>query len=68
MLLTFQAKVRDQQEKETKRKNWVNNVDIEPTRPTPKPIDEDLYKISPEVIYAKVNKVQPLTPLLLFSP
>lgn len=68
MLLTFQAKVRDQQEKETKRKNWVNNVDIEPTRPTPKPIDEDLYKISPEVIYAKVKKVQPLTPLLLFSP
>lgn len=68
MLLTFQAKVHDQQEKETKRKNWVNNVDIEPTRPTPKPIDEDLYKISPEVIYAKVKKVQPLTPLLLFSP
>ncbi|KAL5794507.1 hypothetical protein ACOSP7_003101 [Xanthoceras sorbifolium] len=25
-------------------------------RPTPKPVDEDLYKISPELLYAKTKK------------
>lgn len=26
-------------------------------RPKPKPVDEDLYKISPELLYAKTRKV-----------
>lgn len=26
-------------------------------RPTPKPVDEDLYKISPELLYSKNKKV-----------
>lgn len=28
-----------------------------PTRPTPKPVDEDLYKIPSEFLYAKSKKV-----------
>lgn len=56
------AKVRDQQEKEAKKKNWVSDVNVEPPspttlpRPTPKPVDEDLYKISPGLLYAKTKK------------
>ncbi|XP_019464386.1 PREDICTED: uncharacterized protein LOC109362813 [Lupinus angustifolius] len=55
-------KVHDQYEKEAKKQNWVNNVkkQLSPThhipRPTPKPVDEDLYKISPELLYAKTRK------------
>lgn len=46
-----------------KKQNWVSNVVKEPqsptpiSRPTPKPVDEDLYKISPELLYAKTTKV-----------
>ncbi|XP_045797051.1 uncharacterized protein LOC123891256 [Trifolium pratense] len=49
------AKVRDQNEKETKKKNWVNNMDIVIV-PTSEPIEEDLYNISPHIPYAKVKK------------
>ncbi|KAL2336755.1 hypothetical protein Fmac_011201 [Flemingia macrophylla] len=56
------AEVLDQHEKETKLKNWISDVDSEhasPTslpRPTSKPVDEDLYKISPGLLYAKAKK------------
>lgn len=57
------ANVVDQHEKETKLKNWISDdVDSEspsPTplpRPTSKPVDEDLYKISPGLVYAKAKK------------
>ncbi|CAJ1778382.1 unnamed protein product [Sphenostylis stenocarpa] len=52
----------DQHEKETKLKNWMSDVDSEPPSPTPlprptsKPVDEDLYKISPGLLYAKAKK------------
>ncbi|KAG2381019.1 uncharacterized protein HKW66_Vig0203920 [Vigna angularis] len=48
--------------KEAKKQNWVSNVKelSSPTnpipRPKPKPVDEDLYKISPELLYAKTRK------------
>jgi hypothetical protein len=58
----FQAKVHDQHEKETKKKNWVNNMDIVPTS---EPIEEDLYNISPHIPYAKVKKVHIPHSLLL---
>ncbi|CAL5191899.1 unnamed protein product [Lathyrus oleraceus] len=55
------AKMRDEHEKETKKKNLVNNVHIEQNLtalPTSKPIDDDddLYNISPHLRYAKVKK------------
>ncbi|RDX85219.1 hypothetical protein CR513_33622, partial [Mucuna pruriens] len=56
------AKVLDQHEKETKLKNWISDVDSEPHSPSPrprpasKPVDEDLYKISPGLLYAKAKK------------
>lgn len=62
VLVMLQTKGR--REKDSKKKNWVNNVK-EPSslsvpslpRPIPKPVDEDLYKISPELLYAKARKV-----------
>ncbi|KAI4356309.1 hypothetical protein L6164_000341 [Bauhinia variegata] len=63
------AKVRDQNGKEAKKQTWVKDVK-EPCsppplpRPTPKPVDEDLYKISPELLYAKTRKKRGLS---LFS-
>jgi len=65
--------VLDQHEKETKLKNWISDVDSEPPittplpRPTSKPVDEDLYKISPGLLYAKAKKVQPHTPFAFLS-
>ncbi|RYR48984.1 hypothetical protein Ahy_A07g035206 [Arachis hypogaea] len=58
------AKVCDQHEKETRKKNWgsIDNEQLSPTplqRPTPKPVDEDLYKISPGLLYEKTKKVGP---------
>jgi len=56
----MQEKVRCQHEKEAKKQNWVSNVKELPSpisRPKPKPVDEDLYKISPELLYAKTRKV-----------
>ncbi|KAK7395479.1 hypothetical protein VNO78_16038 [Psophocarpus tetragonolobus] len=56
------GKVVEQNEKETKLKNWMSDVDSEPPRPNPpprrtsKPVDEDLYKISPGLLYAKAKK------------
>ncbi|KAK7293209.1 hypothetical protein RJT34_16072 [Clitoria ternatea] len=57
------AKAREQHEKETKLKNWVStDVDVEQPsqislpRPTPKPVDEDLYQISPGLLYTKAKK------------
>ncbi|KAK7386248.1 hypothetical protein VNO78_26331 [Psophocarpus tetragonolobus] len=56
-------KVRCQHEKEAKKQNWVvSNVKEIPiptspiSRPKSKPVDEDLYKISPELLYAKTRK------------
>ncbi|BAT84230.1 hypothetical protein VIGAN_04154200 [Vigna angularis var. angularis] len=56
-------KVFDQHERETKLKNWISDdVDNSPPssppsrRPTSKPVDEDLYKISPGLLYAKAKK------------
>jgi hypothetical protein len=52
--------------KEEKREpSWAVTSDVKEspspppmsTRPTPKPVDEDLYKISPELLYAKTKKV-----------
>ncbi|WVZ05323.1 hypothetical protein V8G54_018669 [Vigna mungo] len=67
-------KVFDQQERETKLKNWISDdVDNSPPsspplrRRTSKPVDEDLYKISPGLLYAKAKKVQPHTPFTFFS-
>lgn len=62
----MQEKVRGPQDKDVKKQNWVNSVK-EPqntgpiSRPTPKPVDEDLYKISPELLYVKSTKVTPHT-------
>ncbi|KAF2284607.1 hypothetical protein GH714_027540 [Hevea brasiliensis] len=65
------GKVRQPRVKEEKRKqqSWVVGDVKEPpsptaappsnpimTRPTPKPVDEDLYKIPPELLYAKPKK------------
>ncbi|XP_062172626.1 uncharacterized protein LOC133878133 [Alnus glutinosa] len=54
-------KVRDPYVKEAKKESWVGCVEEPPSpapvrRPTPKPVDEDLYKISPELLYAKRKK------------
>ncbi|KAF5470272.1 hypothetical protein F2P56_010796 [Juglans regia] len=56
------TKVRGPYVKEDKKQSWVSDVE-EPTSPptsmpraAPKPVDEDLYKISPEVLYAKTRK------------
>ena len=62
MFVKLQAKMRDHQEKDAKKQSWVSdgNEPLSPTplpRPTPKPVDEDLYKISPELLYAKAKKV-----------
>lgn len=69
MLVIFQAKMRDEHEKETKKKNLVNNIHIEQNLtalPTSKPIDDDdLYNISPHLRYAKVKKVH--TPFYFFT-
>lgn len=72
----YQTKARKHSEKEGKKQNWVNDVkDPSSTSPsvvaeaevmkraTPKPVDEDLYKISPELLYAKTRKV-----CYIFSP
>ena len=67
MFVGLQAKGRKQHEKEAKKQKWVHDekelsgATTAPTlpRPTPKPVDEDLYKISPELLYAKSRKVQP---------
>ncbi|KAB2636642.1 hypothetical protein D8674_027205 [Pyrus ussuriensis x Pyrus communis] len=48
--------------KEAKEESWVVSDVKEPPsppprhRPTPKPVDEDLYKISPDLLYAKSKK------------
>ena len=63
----MQTKTRHGHVKEAKNQKWVttNDDDVvkEPPspppmhRPTPKPVDEDLYKISPELLFAKHKKV-----------
>ncbi|XP_015892355.1 uncharacterized protein LOC107426636 [Ziziphus jujuba] len=58
------TKLRQPHVKEAKNQNWVSDDDVvkEPPsplpvhRPTPKPVDEDLYKISPESLFAKHKK------------
>ncbi|KAH8517591.1 hypothetical protein Peur_049004 [Populus x canadensis] len=58
-------KMRRPRAKEEKREqSWAVTSDVKEspspppmsTRPTPKPVDEDLYKISPELLYAKTKK------------
>ncbi|KAM5562938.1 hypothetical protein ABKV19_017898 [Rosa sericea] len=55
-------KMRHPQVKEAKEEGWVMGEVKEPpsppprSRPNPKPVDEDLYKISPELLYAKAKK------------
>ncbi|GAV70748.1 AvrRpt-cleavage domain-containing protein [Cephalotus follicularis] len=55
------TKIRDRK----KQQNWVVSDVKEPpsppsptplSRPTPKPVDEDLYKISPDLLYSKTKK------------
>ncbi|MED6197998.1 hypothetical protein PIB30_061995 [Stylosanthes scabra] len=58
---TTKAKVGDQNEKERRKKNCVrsDNETLSPTtmkRPNPKPVDEDLYKISPALLYQNTKK------------
>ncbi|XP_024024219.1 uncharacterized protein LOC21398927 [Morus notabilis] len=62
------TKVRDPHVKEAKHQsNWVTDDAKEPPspppvhRPTPKPVDEDLYKISPELLYGKHRKKRGLS-------
>ncbi|XP_050204686.1 uncharacterized protein LOC126654752 [Mercurialis annua] len=57
------AKVRQPRVKEEKKQQkWEMKLDTsslssdEMNRPTPKPVDEDLYKIPPELLYAKTKK------------
>ncbi|XWS36622.1 hypothetical protein CRYUN_Cryun20dG0100600 [Craigia yunnanensis] len=56
------TKVRHSHVKEGKKQSWeVSDVKEPPSptllpRPTPKPVDEDLYKISPELLYTKPKK------------
>lgn len=70
--MVLQAKVRQSRVKEERKKqqkSWVVNDMKEPpsptappqpnpamARPTPKPVDEDLYTLSPQLLYAKPNK------------
>ncbi|KAK9282573.1 hypothetical protein L1049_005494 [Liquidambar formosana] len=50
--------------KESKKQSWETDVKEPPSPPpvspprrhTPKPVDEDLYKIPPELLYAKPKK------------
>ncbi|KAF9688451.1 hypothetical protein SADUNF_Sadunf02G0198500 [Salix dunnii] len=60
------AKMRRPRAKEEKREqSWEVTGDVKEspsppplsTRPTPKPVDEDLYKISPELLFAKPKKL-----------
>ncbi|XP_044465891.1 uncharacterized protein LOC123196076 isoform X2 [Mangifera indica] len=56
------TKARDAHAKDEKKQNWAVSDVIEPPSPTPmstltpKPVDEDLYKISPELLCAKSKK------------
>ncbi|GKU85917.1 hypothetical protein SLEP1_g517 [Rubroshorea leprosula] len=56
------TKVRQEhgKEKEGKKQSKWEELPSPPTpprtRPAPKPVDEDLYKISPELLYAKPRK------------
>ena len=65
----FQTKVRQSHVKEGKKQSWEVSDVKEPLSPiplpkrTPKPVDEDLYKISPELLYAKPKKVGSTLPL-----
>ncbi|XVF32075.1 hypothetical protein REPUB_Repub17cG0050600 [Reevesia pubescens] len=62
------TKVRESHAKEGKKQSWEVCSDVKeppsPTpmgRPTPKPVDEDLYKISPELLFAKPKKKRGLS-------
>lgn len=58
-----QAKVKHEKETDGKGSKWEVGDFKEPPSPTfaprqnPKPVDEDLYKISPDLLYAKTKKV-----------
>ncbi|KAE8730564.1 hypothetical protein F3Y22_tig00002919pilonHSYRG00179 [Hibiscus syriacus] len=67
------TKVRQSHVKEDKTQSWEagdvkqpagTEPNPDPTaKPTPNPVDEDLYKISPELLYAKTKKAGFTTPL-----
>lgn len=57
------TKAREQRQTAKEKQSWkVNDEVMEPaspipaSRPTPKPVDEDLYKISPHLLYSKSKK------------
>lgn len=57
------TKAREQRQNAKEKQSWkVNDEVMEPaspipiSRPTPKPVDEDLYKISPHLLYSKSKK------------
>lgn len=57
------TKAREQRQNAKEKQSWkVNDEVMEPaspipiSRPTPKPVDEDLYKISPHLLYTKSKK------------
>lgn len=57
------TKARERQQNAKEKQNWkLSDEVMEPaspipvSRPTPKPVDEDLYKISPHLLYSKSKK------------
>ena len=65
MLAKSQANARDQQENEAKKQNHVTAVNeaLGPTplpMPTAKPVDEDLYNISPPLVDEDLYEISPL--------
>lgn len=69
----LQKKVGESHVKEGKKQRWEVSEEkaaaaaaspIVVAKPTPKPVDEDLYKISPELLYAKPKKVGSTLPFI----
>ncbi|KAE8685863.1 hypothetical protein F3Y22_tig00111088pilonHSYRG00041 [Hibiscus syriacus] len=70
----LQTKVRRSHVKEDKKQSWKAGDVKQPAaaeasaiptaKPTPKPVDEDLYKISPDLLYTKTKRVGSTTPLI----
>ncbi|XP_065876054.1 uncharacterized protein [Euphorbia lathyris] len=61
MIVVPRRKAKIRQSRVKDEKNWVkeeapNTKTSTMARPTPKPVDEDLYKIPPELLYAKPKK------------
>lgn len=59
---------RDRQGKQGRKENWMKETESPPNgimnhypKPMPKPVDEDLYKISPDLLAAKTKKKRGLS-------